>query len=273
MKKETEGTNLVEQAVEDIFRGASQFTLYDPSLSHFSLRTLERQTQASRLRSNWRAAGVPVPPAMMMSITDRCNLRCQGCAAQAHQASPRVEMEDGKIRSIFVEARELGISIILLIGGEPLIRKEILNTTRDFAEIIFLLFSNGLLIDENLIVEFGEQNNIIPVLSLEGYQRETDGRRGKGVYQCLRRVMGRMEQGKIFWGVSFTLTRFNFDLVTDALFIKGLVAAGCRLFFFVEFNPMNGGLQDWILTKEQRGRVLPAVNWLARVYRLFEATI
>ncbi|MDO8784731.1 MAG: 4Fe-4S cluster-binding domain-containing protein, partial [Syntrophales bacterium] len=162
MKSEREVTILIEQAVKDLFRNALRLTLHDLSKAYFSLRTIRWQKKAARLRLKWQAAGVQVPPVMMMSLTDRCNLKCQGCFALAHQSLPRTEMDEGKVRSIFAEARELGISIILLIGGEPLIRKEILNMTRDFPEIVFPIFSNGLLIDEGLLGKFREQKNVVP---------------------------------------------------------------------------------------------------------------
>lgn len=262
MKIERKGTTLIEQAVKGLFRDALRLTLNDPSRAYFALRTIRWQKEAARLRLNWQAAGVQVPPVMMISITDRCNLKCQGCFAQAHQSLPRAEMDEGKLRSIIAEAKALGISIILLIGGEPLIRKEILNMTRDFPEIIFPLFTNGLFINEELLGKFKEQRNVVPVMSLEGHQEETDGRRGKGVYRHLQGLIGQMEKENIFWGLSFTVTRPNFDTVTDVQFIKGLVDAGCRLFFFVEFTPMNGGTENWVLTKEQSAKVLSVTNCL-----------
>ncbi len=220
MKGQREAAILIEQAVEGLFRDALRLIPNDPSHAYFFLRAIGWQKRAAQLRLKWQATGYQVPLAMMMSLTDRCNLRCRGCFAQAHQSAPREEMDEGKVRSILAEAKELGISIILLIGGEPLIRQEILNATRDFPEIIFLLFSNGLLIDENLLPKFKERKNVVPILSMEGYQEETDGRRGKGVYQYLKGLIPQMEKANIFWGLSFTLTKLNFYTVTDVQFYK-----------------------------------------------------
>ncbi len=262
MTSESNVTSLVEEAVEKLFWDGLQLTLKHPSVGYFALRTIRWQQKAARLRSHWQAAGVPVPPAMMISITDRCNLRCRGCFAQAHQTSPRPEMDENKVRSIFAEAKELGVSIILLLGGEPLVRKDILNITRDFPEIIFPLFTNGMLIEGDLLGKLKEQKNVVPVMSLEGHREETDGRRGNGVYQHLQGVMSRMEKESIFWGLSFTLTKPNYNTVTDPHFIKGLVDSGCRLFFFVEFTSMNGGNENWVLSREQKGKVPGVVRSL-----------
>jgi MoaA/NifB/PqqE/SkfB family radical SAM enzyme len=68
-------------------------------------------------------------------------------------------MSEKKLRSIIVEAKELGISFIVIGGGEPLVRREILDIVHDFPEIIFLVFTNGLLIDEELSAKLKTQKN------------------------------------------------------------------------------------------------------------------
>jgi MoaA/NifB/PqqE/SkfB family radical SAM enzyme len=137
-------------------------------------------------------------------------------------------------------------------GGEPLVRREIVDITRKFPEIIFLVFTNGLLIDDGLLKKMKKQNNFVPVISLEGYEEETDGRRGKGVYHHLRNTAKKLTGKGIFWSVSITVTRSNFDEITGNQFIEDLRDLGCKLFFFVEYTPIREGTEDWILTKRQR---------------------
>ena len=59
----------------------------------------------------------------------------------------------------------------------------------EFPEMIFLVFTNGTLLDEGMVREFKKTRNLIPVLSLEGYGEETDSRRGCGIYINLIKVM------------------------------------------------------------------------------------
>jgi len=99
------------------------------------------------------------------------------------------------------EAQQLGVSAILLAGGEPLIRKELLTITRDFPSIIFPLITNGTLIDETVIRQFKEQRNVIPIISIEGDECETDERRGAGIYKRLQGVMEKMRAEGIFLAV------------------------------------------------------------------------
>ena len=66
------------------------------------------------------------------------------------------------------------------------------------------------------IAKLKGQRNAIPVIGMEGEEIETDERRGKGVYERLRRVIAELHREKIFFGTSITVRRRNFALVTDA---------------------------------------------------------
>jgi MoaA/NifB/PqqE/SkfB family radical SAM enzyme len=164
-------------------------------------------------------------------------------------------MSEDKLRSVIAEAKELGISFIVIGGGEPLVRSEIQGIIKDFPEIIFLVFTNGLLIDEKLSTKLKEQKNLVPVISLEGYEEDTDQRRGKGVYERLQGVIKKIKGKGIFWATSLTVTNSNFATVTDEQFIGKLVDQGCKLFFFVEYSPIREGTENWVLSKEQRANV------------------
>jgi MoaA/NifB/PqqE/SkfB family radical SAM enzyme len=105
-----------------------------------------------------------------------------------------------------------------------------------------------------------EKRNIIPLVSMEGYQNDTDYRRGAGVYDQVLESISRLKEKGIFWGTSLTMTRLNFDEVTDVSFIKELVNAGCKLFMFVEYTPVKEGTEDWVLTEEQRSKMIDVRN-------------
>ncbi|UCE21097.1 MAG: radical SAM protein, partial [Candidatus Aminicenantes bacterium] len=100
------------------------------------------------------------------------------------------------------------------------------------------------------------QNNFVPVISLEGYEENTDERRGKGVYERLQGIIKKIKGRGIFWSVSLTVTRSNFDSIMDYDFVTKLHNLGCKLFFFVEYTPIREGTEDWILTEEQRENLL-----------------
>jgi len=255
-KKGSNFRKVLNQSLNVFFKDALRVTLKDPKQAYFFLRTARWQQKAARVRSKLEREGIHVPPIMIFSITNRCNLHCKGCYHQALQRSSQPEISEDKIRSIFSEARELGISFMVLAGGEPLVRQEILDITKDYPEIICLVFTNGLLIDDDLLVKLKGQRNFVPVISLEGWEEDTDGRRGKGVYEHLQRIIEKVKSIGLFWSVSLTVTRSNFATITDHQFISSLFNLGCKLFFFVEYTPITEGTEDWVLTDEQRANLL-----------------
>jgi MoaA/NifB/PqqE/SkfB family radical SAM enzyme len=252
VSKDRDFRKVLNESLSIFFKDALRVAFTNPAQAYFFLKTARWQSKAAQTRSRWQKQGVHVPPIMIFSITNKCNLHCKGCYHQALREFAQMEMDHGKLRSIIAEAKELGISFIVLGGGEPFIRQEILEITKEFPEVIFLVFTNGLLIDEEKINQMKEQRNIVPVISLEGNEENTDDRRGQGVYRRLLKIVDKLKDKGIFWSISFTITRSNFHNITDRDFIHNLVKLGCKLFFFVEYTPISEGTEDWVLTDQQR---------------------
>ncbi len=259
-------TGLVDESINRLFKDALKVVLRNPSYVFFLLKTIRSQKRAARTRRYWHEQGVQVPAFMIASITNRCNLNCKGCYAMARRKQAQPEMSEDMMKRVFSEARELGISIILLAGGEPLVRPEILALTRDFPEIIFPLFTNGLMMNDQTVMKLKKQKNLVPIISLEGYDCDTDERRGKGVYQNVKKVIGKVSKEGLFFGVSITMTRSTFDLVTGWEFIQDLIKSGCKLFFFDEYVPVREGTEDNVLTEEQRFKISDMTHRLREEY-------
>jgi MoaA/NifB/PqqE/SkfB family radical SAM enzyme len=242
----------LNQGLRIFFSEFVRVSLRHPRQAAFFARTVFWQGTAARRRAREARGGLHVPPIAIFSITNKCNLRCKGCYAQAIRGDAPDELTPQKVRGIVEEADELGISFFVIAGGEPLTRPEIIDIARDFPHVIFLLFTNGLLLDEPLIDRLTRLRNVVPVLSIEGSQVETDERRGRGVHQRLEEKMRELKRAGVFFSLSLTVTRTNFDTVTDELFIRNAVAAGCKLFFHVEYTPIRAGTDEWVISDEQR---------------------
>ncbi len=256
MNQQPEYSKTFDAQIRDLFQRAWQQSLLDPGRALFFARTLRSQRRAARRRKDWEAKGVHVPPLVIVSVTNRCNLNCRGCYAHALRTAAEGELEPQKFRSVLDEARELGVSIMLLAGGEPLLRPEVIDVTRDFPEIVFPVFTNGTLIDDRWIERFRKQRNIIAVASIEGAEAETDARRGEGIYARLKSLAGRVQGTGIFWGCSLTVTQQNFAVLTQTEFIRRLIKAGCGAFFFVEYVPARAGTEELTLLPEQKTELL-----------------
>ena len=229
--------------IERIVKRAVRATLTDPRESAFMARFALSTREAARKRAEAESTGENIPPFLIASITNSCNLHCAGCYSRHNNAcndcAPVNQLTSDDWRNIFTQANELGISFILLAGGEPLIRKDVIEAAGDYPNILFPIFTNGTLLDDEYIKLFDKRRNLLPVFSIEGKQEKTDERRGSGVYIKLKRVMEDTKKKHLFFGASITMTTANLREITDKEFLDDLQNNGCKVVIYVEFVPVN----------------------------------
>ena len=237
-------TNGVEKIVKNILRT----TLKDPRESAFMLKYSAASREASKRRVDYEASGEHIPPFLIASITSSCNLHCAGCYARHNHAccdeAPVKQLSGEDWLKIFREARDLGISFILLADGEPMIRMDVIRGAGEVPEILFPIFTNGTMIDDTCIDLFNEHRNLIPIFSIEGHQEKTDDRRGAGVYQRLISAMDRMQKNHLLFGASVTVTKENLREGTSQSFISDLRHRGCKAVIYVEYVPVSKDSQE-----------------------------
>src|SRR4051795_11778235 len=75
---------------------------------------------------------------LRVSLTDKCNLRCTYCMpAEGLDWMPAAEMltDDEIVRVVGVAVRDLGITEVRLTGGEPLLRRGLVDLVRRLADL------------------------------------------------------------------------------------------------------------------------------------------
>lgn len=247
--------DIFNESIVKFFKNALKISLKKPNQAIFLLKTLRNQRIAIKTRNRWKSNGIHVPAFLIFSITGRCNLKCKGCYAHAQHREKEKELDTIRIRRLFQEAAELGISMILIAGGEPMLRPELFEITKDFPEIIFAIFTNGTLLDNTVIEKIKKQRNVVPLLSTEGFEHETDDRRGDGIYRKLRLLMDKLWENNIFFGTSLTLTSTNYSLITNELFVEDFVKKGCKVFIYVEYVPVREGTEHLELNLDQTKKI------------------
>lgn len=237
------------------------------------LRIALRQGKAARTRSRHRVNGLSVPAFLIVSVTRRCNLNCAGCYSRASESRERDEGRPGELDAerlsrVMAEAADLGVSFALVAGGEPLVRaREILDIARANPSMIFPVFTNGTLIDDAMARAFARQRNVIPVVSVEGGEASTDGRRGSGVYERAQSAFRTLSRAGVFFGASFTVMKGNVAELASGEFVDGLMSSGARVFFYNEYTPVAGGTETLCIDADERKTLLAALERLRRRYR------
>ena len=265
-KESSSYIGLMDRNLRSFFSKALKVCITDPSLLYFLIRYNKSLRRSAEVRKHLEEQGIHVPPYMIASITNTCNLKCSGCYARAHKRAKGQELTAERWAEIFREAGEIGISVIFLAGGEPFTQPEVLDAAKDFNNIIFPVFTNGTLIDGNRFKKLKKQKNLVPIISIEGYEADTDGRRGKGVYEHSKNVMKKLDENKVFFGASITVTSKNIDTITDDVFIKELMASGCKLFMLIEFVAVEEGTEHLVLNDSQRSKLRDIVSTFSSKY-------
>ena len=148
----------------------------------------------------------------------------------------------------------------MLAGGEPMMRPAALEIASHYPRMLFLLFTNGLLIDAPRAEFFAAHPHILPIISVEGGQRETDARRGAGTHAGAMEAMCRLDAAGVMFGVSVTATVENREMTTGDSFLDGLCERGARVFFYVEYVPQNANDAGLALDAAGKRALLAAIR-------------
>ena len=261
MKEEnTDFRFVLNDTLKIFFKDFIKVSLRHPSQALFFYKTYRWQKKAAKTREKWQQQGIPVPPIMLFSITHKCNLNCKGCYEKTIRPAAEEELTDAELGDIVKQAHDLGITFAVIAGGEPFMRKKFFEITKDYPDMIFLIFTNGLLLNQDMINTIKKQKNIVPLISLEGCEEETDDVRGKGIYNRLENIMNKLKKQTLFFGTSLTLTSKNYDTITSQDFIQRLIETGCKFFLFVEYNPIKPNTEHLMVTKSQREKIMDIVR-------------
>jgi len=247
-----EYVEIMNKSIRNLIKKALVVSIQKPIVGKSMIQLASGQKQSERKRKVLIEEGYHIPPFLISSITNRCNLMCKGCYAHATKKVNTTELSDDQWFDIFSQASDAGVSFILIAGGEPFIRPGVLKKAALVKDIIFPIFTNGTYLGEEALSLIDDNRNLIPIISIEGYKKDTDQRRGNGIYERTLQNMKTLKSKHILFGTSITLTRENYDIVTQDEFINTFTKEGCSIFFYVEYVPLDNNTKDLEITQEQR---------------------
>lgn len=200
------------------------------AVNHLLSGTNKRKAWAER-------EGFYPPSTVVISPTMKCNLSCYGCYAGDYQKALELSFEE--IDSILMQMKEMGIYFAVLSGGEPFFKQDIFEIFKKHGDMAFLVFTHGGLIDERIVDKLIAAGNVMPAFSLEGFERETDERRGAGHFRKVMRAMDLLREAKLSFCGSFTQTRNNTDIITSDAYMDMLLAKGCFALWLFSYVPVG----------------------------------
>lgn len=255
---------------ENIIKNAISATFKNPKETLFLAKFIKNSRKASKIRKEYSKKDINIPAFLITSITSRCNLHCKGCYSRANEICSddiaQNQLSGDEWEDIFEQSRDLGINFIVLAGGEPLMREDVILKACNFPEILFPVFTNGTMLDDYYFDLIDKHRNIIPILSIEGDKDLTDSRRGDGVYNQLIDSMNFMNDNNLIFGTSITVTSENIHYALSDEFISNLYNLGSKVLFFIEFVPVDAAAVDLSLSDKQRDYLLDEIVNLREKY-------
>jgi len=215
------------------------------------------------------AYDINVPWAILMDPTSNCNFNCTGCWAQQYEKQADLSFET--MDRIISEGKELGIYMYLYSGGEPLLRAEDLTALAEkHDDCMFCAFTNASLVDHALAEKWAELGNFTLAISMEGFEEETDLRRGQGSARRMLDAMDILRQHGVGFGFSTCYHRNNTETVVSEEFVDFMVAKGAIFGWYFTYIPLGRHADtDLLATPEQRQLVKERIDQYSTEKDLF----
>jgi heme d1 biosynthesis radical SAM protein NirJ len=154
----------------------------------------------------------PPGPVVIWNLIRRCNLTCKHCYSISADKDFPGELSLQEVFGVMDDLKRFRVPVLILSGGEPLLRPDIFDISRRAKEMGFYvgLSSNGTLIDESNIDQIASIGYDYVGVSLDGIQSTHDKfRRMAGAFDKSMHGIRLCKQRGIKVGIRFTLTQDN----------------------------------------------------------------
>jgi MoaA/NifB/PqqE/SkfB family radical SAM enzyme len=212
--------------------------------------------------------GFRPPFVMILSPTLHCNLRCKGCYTLGYGTKPELPYE--LVKRVLGECQDLGIHFITVLGGEPFVYPDLFQMIEEHPQIFFQVYTNGTLMTREKAKRLSELGNVMVVISIEGYEEETDRWRGKGVYRKIMDAFDDLREARVLIGTSATVTKENVEAVASEPFIDFMLEKGTFAQMYFLYIPVNGQADfSLMVTPEQRNHLRKQVMYFRDTKPMF----
>ncbi len=226
-----------------------------PSAARAILRFLSTWVSDMSRRDAAQGKGLATPCTVVIEPTDRCNFNCPGCYAKSTRDGSDLTYQH--MADIVEQVIEMGVTLITISGGEPFLCEKANQTLTRLAERFFdrgfLIYTNGSLIDQTIAARLGCVGNVFPAISVEGFEHQTDARRGHGVYAQNRQARRYLAENGVMAGFSATITRENCEAICSDAFLDLRIDEGDLFGWFFLLQPIGRAPRpDLMVTADQR---------------------
>jgi len=154
----------------------------------------------------------PPGPVVIWNLIRRCNLTCKHCYSISADTDFPGELSTAEVFQVMDDLKGFHVPVLILSGGEPLMRPDIFDISRRAKEMGFYvgLSTNGTLIDASNIERIAGIGYDYVGISIDGLRETHDRfRRLDGAYDASMRAIRLCHARGIKVGMRFTMTQDN----------------------------------------------------------------
>jgi len=195
--------------------------------------------------------GEHFPAFLFVSVTNKCNLNCQGC--WVHKSSPPVAIAPEALDKLIVACKSQGSRFFGILGGEPLQYEGLFDIIACHPDCYFQIFTNGLLLDDAVAARMRELGNITPLISVEGLEQVSDQRRGgQSVFARTMAGLETARRHRLVTGVATSVCASNIDDLASDAFVERVSDLGVAYLWYYIYRPVGAQPHpELCLTRDQ----------------------
>lgn len=184
-----------------------------------------------------RQRGELFPAFQFISVTNDCNLNCQGCWV-TNDKNHKAHLNIDTIHAIIEESKKQGSYFFGILGGEPLMYKQLTNIFEKHPDCYFQLFTNGTLFTAAIAKELRQTANVSPLFSFEGDEQVADIRRGgHNIYNRTLEAIKTSVQHGLITGVAISVCKSNIEMALSDEFVQMLHDMGVLYVWYYIYRP------------------------------------
>ncbi len=194
-----------------------------------------------------------------MATTYRCQCKCVHCAATGH-GGPGEELSTGEVKALLDEAADMGVLQLILSGGEPLLREDIMDIIRHAygRGMLIRMNTNGLLMTPERARELKRAGCALVGLSIDSARPEVHDRlRGiPGLFdRAMEAVENLQEAGVLVQFQTYVAKEGAGEGIRDIVALAREKRIFCLFIFFAIASGRWEDAFDELLTPEQEADV------------------
>lgn len=203
-----------------------------------------------------------IPRLVVLELTRRCSLRCVHCRASAGGSDLYDELDTEEWRRLLKDIASFSKPIIILSGGEPLLREDVFDiiTYGREAGLTMSLSTCGITLTEKTAAKLKESGIGRVSVSIDGKDAAAHDfiRQQKGAHDAALRAIDTLKRYGIAFQINTTVTKYNFKHLNEILELAiDLGAASFHPFFLVPVGrardlkdfQLNACEYEWSLEK------------------------